>query len=112
MNANENWVRVGAVGDIAEGETSSVAIGDVPIALYNVRGRIFATQAHCTHGSAELADGYIEGGEVVCPFHGGRFDIASGRATAAPCEAPLTVYETRIVDCDLFVNLSGTQVQA
>ena len=112
MNPSENWFRVGAVADIAEGEASRVEVGAVPIALYNVRGRIFATQAHCTHGSAELADGYIEGGEIVCPFHGGRFDIGSGRATAAPCEAPLTVYETRVVDDGLFVNLSGTQAEA
>ena len=105
--SGDTWVAVCAATDVPEGGTLGAVARDVPIALYNVNGALHATQAFCTHGNAELVEGFIEDGEIICPFHGGRFDIASGRPTALPCEVPLVVYETRVGAGKLFVRLEG-----
>ena len=63
-----------------------------PIALYRLSAGFFATDDGCTHGEASLAEGEIEDGEIVCPFHLGKFDIRSGAPTAAPCTRAIRTY--------------------
>ena len=82
-----------------------VQIGNRHIALYKISGRVFATQAICTHGLALLTDGYLEGGMVECPMHGGSFDIASGAAMRAPCSIPLETYPVAIEDGEVRIGL-------
>jgi nitrite reductase/ring-hydroxylating ferredoxin subunit len=66
--------------------------------LVRLGERVHALQATCTHGDANLADAEVKGGEIECPFHGGRFDIATGAVTALPCTQPLPTFPVRIVD--------------
>jgi nitrite reductase/ring-hydroxylating ferredoxin subunit len=54
-------------------------------------GRYFVTQGECTHGPGSLAEGWVEGEEVKCPFHQGRFHIPTGRPTAPPSTISLRV---------------------
>lgn len=87
---------VAKAADIAEGDMLRVQIGDLHIALYKLGGRIYATQALCTHGLALLTDGWVKGCTVECPMHNGKFDIPSGAATGAPCVAPLETYPVTV----------------
>ena len=41
----------------------------LPVALYRLPDGYFATDDVCSHGEASLAEGEIEDGEIVCPFH-------------------------------------------
>ena len=67
-------------------------------AVFNVDGKLYVTQDECTHGPGSLSEGYVLDDEVECPFHQGRFHIASGRATCAPATDPLKVWTVRLVD--------------
>ncbi|MBT8445562.1 MAG: non-heme iron oxygenase ferredoxin subunit [Gammaproteobacteria bacterium] len=81
--------------------------GRDPIALYNVDGEYFATDAICTHGQASLADGDLHGYEIACPFHYGMFDVRDGKPTAPPCVVPIRTYAIEIGDDGwLYVTLS------
>jgi nitrite reductase/ring-hydroxylating ferredoxin subunit len=52
-------------------------------------GRLVAHAAACPHWGASLAEARIEDGAVVCPWHGYRFDLASGRGPASQrCRMP------------------------
>jgi nitrite reductase/ring-hydroxylating ferredoxin subunit len=66
------------------------------LALFNADGVIFATDDRCTHGDASLSEGYVEGFEVECPFHQGRFDIRTGAPTAAPCTIKLQTHRVLV----------------
>lgn len=101
------WVLVSQAGTPPPGELLPVTFASRTIILYNLGGRYFATQDTCTHGRASLADGEIDGGDIVCPLHAGRFDIATGAPTGAPCRHPLTVYETKVEGDSIFVALPG-----
>ncbi len=56
---------------------STLAIG-----VYNLGGDLNAIEDRCSHDGGPLADGEFdaEDGVAVCPRHGARFDIRSGRA--------------------------------
>ena len=107
MSDDRAWISVGDASDVPEGETLAVMANGIAVALYNVDGTIYATQAHCTHGNAELADGFLDGREIICPYHQGRFDVRTGEATAPPCVEPLLVYTLRIEAGKVLIRLGG-----
>lgn len=79
--------------ELVEGEVLQADLGDGRVlAVYRIDGEAFATDDLCSHGDASLAEGYIEDGKIVCPYHMGSFDIRTGEACAAPCSVPIRVY--------------------
>ncbi len=81
-----------------------VVVDDVAYAVFNLDGHFYATQDECTHGPGSLADGFVMGCEIECPFHQGRFDIRTGRATAAPCTEALRIWTVHVIDGRLCVD--------
>ena len=71
-------------------------LGGRQIAIYLVDGAVFATDNVCTHGMARLCDGFLEGHEIECPHHQGRFDVRTGEATCAPAKVALATYPARL----------------
>jgi len=55
-----------------------------------------AVAAHMAHGDARLCDGFVEGHEIECPHHQGRFDIRTGEATGPPAKVAIATYPARI----------------
>lgn len=76
-----------------------------PIALFRWEGRVFAVDDTCTHDDASLAEGEVRDGQVICPRHGARFDLASGRAVTLPAVVPVGTYEVRVEGEDVFVRI-------
>ena len=66
------------VGDVAEGEGKTVAVGDKLIALFCVGGAYHAIDDVCPHMGASLSDGHVENGIVTCPWHAWRFRLRDG----------------------------------
>jgi nitrite reductase/ring-hydroxylating ferredoxin subunit len=101
----ENPVPVCAVADVPENGVISREVGDELVAIYNVGGVFYATEARCTHGLADLADGTIEGDVIECSFHFGAFHIPSGKAVQPPCFVNLKTYKTEVKDGQVLVDL-------
>ena len=54
-------------------------------AVGNADGELFAVTRRCRHLRADLAHGSIdEEGCLVCPWHGAKYDVATGRMTRGP----------------------------
>ena len=90
------WVRVGAAAEIAPGAFASVEIDGAFVAVFNVDGEFFAIDDLCTHDGGTLAGGEVQDHEVVCPRHGARFCLRSGRALTPPAYEPVRSYPTRL----------------
>ena len=90
------WTPVATLDDFAASDAIAVVVAGKEIAIYLVDGAVFATANRCTHGDARLCDGWVEGHEIECPLHQGRFDIRSGAATGAPAEVPLATWPARL----------------
>lgn len=98
-------ILLGHVDDMAVNSVRQILVdGAPPIALYRLADGFFATADLCSHGEASLAEGDIEGDEIVCPFHLGKFDIRSGAPTAAPCLEPIAIYPIVIETDQLYIE--------
>jgi naphthalene 1,2-dioxygenase system ferredoxin subunit len=82
-----------------------VEINAKSIALYQVDGEIFATDNICTHGNARLCDGFLEGHEIECPLHQGKFDIRNGKAMCAPLTEDIRTYPVKIEGDRVFIEI-------
>ena len=98
-------VNVCAAADVPENGVISREVGDELVAIYNIGGIYYATEGRCTHGLANLADGMIEGEEIECSFHFGKFHVPSGKPTESPCFIALKTYKTEVRDGQVFVDL-------
>ena len=65
----------------------------------------FATDDTCTHAKFSLADGYIEGDEVVCALHEARFCLRTGRVLSPPATVALRTYPVRIEGGEVFIEV-------
>jgi nitrite reductase/ring-hydroxylating ferredoxin subunit len=54
-----------------------------PVVVVRVAGELLAYDALCPHALGPLDDAPLEGGRVVCPWHGKEFDVRSGRGCGA-----------------------------
>ena len=104
MNRIEYHV-VGSRARFRDGDVKRVVVGDKAIALYQLDGDIFATDDTCTHAYGSLSEGYVEGDEIECPLHGGRFDIRTGRAMTPPVSRDLETYDVRIEGENILIGI-------
>ncbi len=93
MNDRADLVDLCAVADVSADLPVKADLDGVDVAVFQVDGKYYVTQDLCSHGPGSLAEGYVEGDEVECPFHQGRFSIITGAPTAAPCNIPLKTWD-------------------
>jgi len=100
-----NWVRVAAVGECPVGGLKAADAGGTAIVLANVAGRICALQDRCSHEEYPLSDGELDGDQVVCAYHGARFDACSGARRALPAVLPVPSYPVEVRGDDVYVDV-------
>jgi nitrite reductase/ring-hydroxylating ferredoxin subunit/uncharacterized membrane protein len=61
-------------------------------------GEVSAFGEFCPHLAAPMADGWVDRGRIVCPWHGSRFALDSGEVLRGPSAAPLPCYQARVAD--------------
>lgn len=100
-----NWIDAAAFDEVPQDDVVSVQVEGLDIALYGVEGEVYATDNLCTHGQARLCDGFLEGHEIECPLHQGKFDVRSGAPTCAPVTEAVKSYPVKIEDGRVFLQL-------
>jgi naphthalene 1,2-dioxygenase system ferredoxin subunit len=99
------WIELVAVDAIPEDDVIGIDAGGKSFALYMVEGEVYATDNICTHGNARLCDGFLEGHEIECPLHQGKFDIRNGKAMCAPLTEDVKTYPVKIEGTRVFVEV-------
>jgi naphthalene 1,2-dioxygenase system ferredoxin subunit len=102
---SENWIDAAALADVPEGDVIAMHVGGKEIALYEVEGEVFASDNICTHGHARLSDGFLEGKEIECPLHQGKFDVCTGQALCAPLTDNIKTYAVRIENMRVMLKI-------
>lgn len=101
------WTRVAEASEIPDGEGYAATAGGRHIAIFKVEGDLFACDGICTHGHAHLAEGYLDGEEVECPMHSGRFNVRTGKAVCAPARIDIATFPVDVREGDVFVDIPG-----
>jgi 3-phenylpropionate/trans-cinnamate dioxygenase ferredoxin subunit len=100
-----DWHLVCAVEEIDEEDVLRFDHGARTFAVYNTPKGFHATDGHCTHEKAHLADGLVIGDIIECPLHQGRFHIPSGKAKSAPVCVDLKCYPVKVEGGRVFIQL-------
>ena len=93
MAETRTRIRLCATDDVDFDTAIRVETGDLTLAVFNVGGVFYVTDDQCTHGPGSLSEGYVDGHEIECDFHNGRFDLRTGEVTAPPCMIPVRTYK-------------------
>ncbi|BDB28403.1 ferredoxin [Cupriavidus sp. TA19] len=101
----ETWIEAALLSSVPQDDVIAVAVEGREIALYGVDGDVYATDNICTHGHARLCEGFLEGHEIECPLHQGRFDVRNGAAMCAPLTEGIRTYPVRIEGDRVYLDL-------
>lgn len=69
---------------IAEGAVCTVKADRTKIAICRYNGKVYALSNFCPHLTGNLGEGTLDEDQLVCPEHGWRFRVQSGRCTNMP----------------------------
>ena len=88
------------VEELPPGEMKLVHAGEISVGVYNCDGSFYALEDRCSHDDGPLVEGDWEPEEcvVVCPRHGSRFDIETGRALTLPAYLPVETFPVKVED--------------
>ena len=88
---------VAPVEDIPPGEVKIVRAGELAIGIYNLDGTFYAIEDRCSHDDGPLCEGEFEAeeGVAICPRHGARIEICTGRPLSFPFSTVPTNRSTR-----------------
>ncbi|HXP94802.1 MAG TPA: non-heme iron oxygenase ferredoxin subunit [Candidatus Binatia bacterium] len=100
-----DWLRVAPLRSLDAKYPTLARAGETEVALCLVGEAVYATENVCSHAFAKLSDGELDGYEIMCPLHGGRFDVRTGEPSAPPCIDPIAVFPTKVENGDVFVRL-------
>ena len=90
--------------DLKDLQGKRFIIGETEIAVFKINNEIYALNNICPHQrTALIYDGLIEDGCVVCPAHGWKFDLRTGRKPSG--SRGLDSYRVKIVDGDIFAQV-------
>ena len=90
------WLDVIQARAFADGEHMVVDMDGTEVAVFNLDGQYFAIEDICTHDGQELASGELDGNEIICPRHGARFCIKTGKALTPPAYEDLYCFPLRV----------------
>lgn len=107
QDASKTWHGACASDDVQECENWPATVAGVAVCLYRHEGQVYATVDQCSHGNARLSDGYVEGFEIECPFHQGRFDFRTGLPTLLPCTEPIRTFHAMERDGTIWIAVDG-----
>lgn len=99
------WTDAAALDAVPDVDVVALQVQGRELAFYGVDGQVYATDNVCTHGHARLCDGFLEGTEIECPLHQGKFDVRSGKAMCAPLTEDLRTYPVKIENGRVYVDL-------
>jgi 3-phenylpropionate/trans-cinnamate dioxygenase ferredoxin component len=86
--------------ELPPGSMKLVQAGQIAVGVYNIEGELYAVEDRCSHDDGPLVEGDWEPDEavVVCPRHGSRFDIRTGRPLTLPAVFPVETFPVVVED--------------
>ncbi len=95
-------IKVAEKKDVPDGEGISVTAEGEKIALFHETGEFFAVGDMCPHAGGPLSEGWLDQGEITCPWHGWTFPL---RKQDAERDDGLPRYHVIIEGEDILIEL-------
>lgn len=103
MSVMNSFVRVADAESILPGQPVVFSVGRYDVAIFNVDGELYALENLCPHQGGPIAEGWVEGATVTCPWHAWCFDLRTGTMTLGDF-ATIPRFDVRIDDAGVYVS--------
>jgi len=104
-----HWKHVAALSDVPMGESKAVRLEEGrSVALFNVDGRIYATDNQCPHMGYPLTRGVVRDGILTCDWHGRSFDLEGGGCFNYECDN-LQTFPVDVRQNEIWIQPGDTQ---
>ena len=91
------FIAIASVEEIKRGERLFIEIDGKPVVILNINDEYYAIADVCSHDDGPVGEGSLEGYEIICPRHGARFDVRTGKVLALPAFIDIRAYPVRVV---------------
>jgi nitrite reductase/ring-hydroxylating ferredoxin subunit len=91
----DDYVKVCLTSVLEEGKMKTFNIGEQSILLARHQGKVYALDGECSHDGGNLGEGELVNGQIECPRHGARFDLATGSVLRMPAVIGLKKFEAK-----------------
>jgi len=105
------WIKITKVDNIPPREGRAVQVGQREIAIFHMPDGIKAIDNRCPHNQGPLCDGITSGGSVVCPLHGWKVCLDSGRVTRPDLPIRVRTYPVKVEDGVIQIQLSEERTE-
>ena len=92
------FLEIAPASELPNGERLFVELEGKSLVIFNIAGQFFAIGDICSHDDGPVGEGDVEGFNIVCPRHGGEFDVRTGQAVQMPAVVDIPAYPVRVVD--------------
>ena len=93
-------VTVAPLEEFLPGSVKIVNAGQITVGVYNLGGRLCAIEDRCSHDDGPLCEGEfeLEEGVAICPRHGARIEICTGKPLSLPAVLPVETFPVVVED--------------
>ncbi len=92
------------VASLPEDQGTVVPLTPEGVAVFRRGGDVFTYRNVCPHRGGPVGEGLVVDGVVTCPWHGNRFDVATGVCLSDPALPPLSRVRSHREGDDLVVG--------
>lgn len=95
--------RAAKLSELGEDDILPVDLDGTEIVVYRSGEQVLACQRYCPHQHADLSEGLVSSGFLICSSHGWRFDAQSGVHEMSP-QTCLATYAVQLVGDEIHVD--------
>jgi len=99
------YYEIAPARELPPGERLFIEIEGQSLVIFNIAGQFFSIADICSHDDGPVGEGDLEGYNVVCPRHGGEFDVRTGKAVQLPVVVDIPAYPVQVRDGNIYIGL-------
>jgi nitrite reductase/ring-hydroxylating ferredoxin subunit len=101
---DEGFRKLCRFDELKEGEGRRFIVNETEVAVFKIRNKIYALSNVCPHQhTALIYDGFLEDEFVVCPAHGWKFNLNTGKQPKG--ERGLDSFPVMIIEDEVYVKV-------
>ena len=98
------FIKVSTLPELAPGSAKTVEVKGKTIALFNVDGKVYATDNTCLHRGGPLGEGELMGSVVICPWHQWEYNVCTGELVG-DSSVKVATYPVQVEGSDIRVEV-------
>ena len=101
----DGFTPVATLEELPPGGAKRVYADNEAVALFNVKGTVYAIANRCSHARASLSEGTVDAARcaVTCPWHEGVFSLETGSVLGGPPVHAVVTYRVKLEDGTIFI---------